>query len=146
MTDFESMTEKELNKVSAQMFGELKTTRRDTMTRTDEFDSYQFGDDRFTLTGVYGTEIWRPTHRGSNQAERYLFAKLLEKGFNINIEFRKHDYFWVNLNRTKPDYGFIDVEENCEDPDQINRTTTICCLKAMEHLNKEEGNPNEKNI
>lgn len=74
-------------------------------------------------------EKWNPTHKDSNQCERWLFPKLKGKA-RLDIIFNLDGTCAIEVcGRSGYMFGFV-----VKDPDQINRTKTICCLKAMEEI------------
>ena len=76
---------------------------------------------------------WNPTHPDSNQAERYLFPKIIEIIHGFDIEHAiPEDSACFTLVISKNDYAQV---HDCEDPDKINRTKVIACLEASEKLN-----------
>ena len=105
MTDYDSMSNEQLDKAAADIFKILP---------------YK----------------WHPTDPESNDCELYLFPKILEKSENIDVNLHywaKEWFVTITMNRS---LGHWRVEECAKDPDQINRTKVICCLKAMEKINE----------
>lgn len=115
MSDYHSMTNEELDRAAGEM-----------------------------LDGIYlGFDGWHPTSPASNQAERYLFPKLIEKGLKIRMFFQLDD-FSAEIEQLQevengPDYWdeWVTIGYGRKhNPDQINRTKVIAWLKAMEKLDE----------
>lgn len=132
MTNYTTLTNEELDRMSAELVADDKKDETVVCLAFSGVDVLVNGE------WIIG---WHPTNPDSNQAERYLFPKLIENGFHVNVEYRGYLPAWVNINRTneikgKIDENFIDVEENAHKSDQINRTKTIACLMAWDKLNE----------
>ncbi len=75
---------------------------------------------------------WNPTHPDSNQAERYLFPKLIEKELNqILVTLNPWDGFMVQIGPMAT--GPIS-EQTCGDIEKANRAKVIACLEAWDKL------------
>lgn len=109
-TNYEKMTDQELDKLAAEMCG------------------LTLGGSLFFKHGeLYD---WNPTHPDSNQAERYLYEKLLKSGcypsMAYNADFTHDNVIWSTKTET---LCKIRVDQK-----QINRTKVIACLEAWEKL------------
>lgn len=137
MINYEKLTNEELDRMSAEKFLKTKRIHKSPILE----NAFNVG---FIDNGVNKHILdWSPTHKDSNQAERYLFPKLIAMSFHVNIEFRKYEVFWINFNKKiTREVGipnnFIDIEMNCMELDQINRTKTIACLYAFDRFNGSE--------
>lgn len=145
MTDYQSLTNKEIDKLAAEMMGfkyseeppVSSTIQRGKLKAGKEFASYSWPinpngshAERFLCNSMLAKE-WNPTHKDSNQAERYLFPKLIERETYINIIYGVDNYGLVMVTKTKQR-----IESVSDGLDQINRTKVIACLEAMEKINE----------
>lgn len=80
---------------------------------------------------VYGYDTWRPCHPDSNQAERYLFPKLLDV-YNMKLSHDYHkDSFYILF---KKNGCRVLSGQTASEPDQINRTKVVAALEAWHRL------------
>lgn len=125
--NYNEMTNAELDRLSAEKFGIVKKFKAEIIS-----DSYMWPSDN---TPNQVPIFWNPTHPDSNQAERFLFKRLLEDVVVINTKYTEDQplLIWIGT--------AIDIDDEHEeicchtnDPDKINRTKTIACLEAWEKL------------
>jgi len=147
-TNYQDLTNEELNKLAAEMVGWIERLAKDTDYGTGDqygrhfcwaepYDGkYKYSFRFFTQCLDHETmlenEYWNPTHPDSNQAERYLFPALAKVNA-ISCRSMLGD-FCVTIALIGGDM----VGQCCsitENEDQINRTKVIACLEAMEKLN-----------
>jgi len=81
---------------------------------------------------------WQPCHKDSNQIERFVLPKLMQKGIMFHIEYGdREDYFSVAI---KGNYGMsrivFEIIKLPEGYDLINKTKAIACLKAFDEIEK----------
>lgn len=85
---------------------------------------------------------WNPCSPDSNQVERYIFPRLIEKKLYITIHHERPSFFnmriWDDLKASfERDYSHLISQQSTSDPDQINRTKLIAALEANEIINGE---------
>ena len=120
-TDYESMTDQELDRLSAERFCEI------------EGIFIHYGKE---FNELMHKSKWHPTHPDSNQCERWLFPKLHGSGLTISL-------YLDDLSKTKicysvliEKYKIFSIQIECYEFDKINRTKVIACLMAWDKLNE----------
>jgi len=141
--NYTEMTDSELDKLSVEMLGGKKLSSPADYYSTTEFwyrvhHNLKRGD-WCTFGFNSNSKIWNPTHPNSNQAERYLFPKFIEKGIRVKIDFRvigPSGAYFISLFHEDEDNETLDGPPDMTPfPEQINRTKVIACLEAWEKLN-----------
>ena len=115
MNNLEALKNEEVDKIAAEMMGEVYQVNGVSMLKMEGHRTISLAE-------------FNPT-QDAEQIQRYLFPKLHDKGFRYSV-------WWPNGHFenqwTHKTLGtFI---SSCDDPDQINRTKTICWIKAMDML------------
>lgn len=152
MTNYEALKNDELDKLAAVVMGfkyseeppVSSTIQRGKLEAGKEFASYSWpinpnGNvaERF-LCDSMPVKDWHPTDPDSNQCERYLFPKLLDRG-DISINYSIDSIFYIEIEQfTTIGDGKLDIKTLVDletgELDEINRAKTILCLKANDKI------------
>ena len=117
MTDYSTVINKHLNKISAEMF---MTDYHSAMTANG-----------FSLFGPVGNiDNWNPTGKKSNQCEMYLFPKILRH--QTDIEMRVDEIYGMEILITRYN-DTLNVPAHSYS--ETNRFKVIASLEAWEQLN-----------
>ena len=81
--------------------------------------------------GVLRPKRWNPTHPDSNQAERYLFPKLSEKGLYVVM-----DYLMAFVGVRKLVFKELTIFQHWQTNTGMNRAKVIACLEAWDKKNE----------
>lgn len=143
-TNLESLSDKELDRLAAEMmcweFHDKPAIHRLNKPLKDQLRPIWITrDDRGFITEIMECKEWNPTHKDSNQCERWLFPKLTsvlktrKVSFRVETNLGPRGYFIEIHIKFSNNYKLV-AREDCQDPDQINRTKTICWLKSMKAM------------
>ena len=120
-TNYSTLTNDELDRVSAERFGIDVTTN--------------VVDGPLFIDGDVLKFFWNPTHPDSNQCERYLFPPIEDCHIGIVTQFRESCF-----NICMVFDGEDAVVQTTTELDLINRTKTISCLMALDKLEEVSEN------
>ena len=153
-TYYESMTDLELDRLSAieimgYEYSETPpvsgTKQRGKLEAGKEFASYSWPvnpegsiAERFLCHSMPAKD-WKPTDPNSNQCERYIAMKILDKSGRITIDtYLSGMYFLIAIFENGYNWKQLLAEFNCfsDDPNSINRTKVITYLMAFDKLNE----------
>lgn len=142
-TNFKDLPDKEIDRLA----GEMMTTKKLIDISDHELYPQHYPYHwMFPCDGEYLK--WNPTHKDSNQCERWLFPKVCEKAkynYGNHLSVEQKDEGWSVELRLETDsdpteddpFSLPDaiwIRLDCKSFEEINHTKTICCLKAMEEI------------
>jgi len=135
MSDYSKLTDSEIDRLAAEMFGEIEIVHTRDRGGNGQVDIVRFGSYTFSFSEYSSYDIWNPT-KNAQQIQDYLFPKLEEKGSYILMERITHPF---TFNITIRFGSNRQVMKCTAKKDQINRITTECCVEAYEKLKEGEG-------